>query len=442
VGQGIVNLYLVEGDGGLRLAATSLAGGGLGGEQQLEPGTGIDGEAVRSGRPALLRREDGRIGYAALPLLAGSKLIGLLSLQAGQHSRQDSATLESWQEIAAAAAETIARTQQALRLATRAQRSDAISEISMQMLTCEEPNELARLASSSAARILEADHAILRLRDPQTRRYSIESYFGAARGATQEALFRLDKAVTVNAIRRNAPQLIRDAALDSTLSEYTSQKRSVLSAPLMRAGQVVGSISVYDKVALEDFFASCFDDEDLRVFSRFVAYLERALDHALLHSEHRQHRKFDEETGLPNESYLAQRLHEEISRAAGRSNSLALCSCRLENRQALSDQAGAAQVGRVIERLAETLRAQLRNFDVLARQGRDEFVVLMPEPGPTPGERVFELARAVADAISKDEELNQPIRVGLAFGYSVHPADGHELDSLLTHARKPRLRMP
>jgi diguanylate cyclase (GGDEF)-like protein len=289
--------------------------------------------------------------------------------------------------------------------------------------------------------ILEADHAILRLQDPTTRRYSIRSYFGSAEGAAQESLFRLDKAVTVDAIRRRAPHLIQDASLDPKLGKLVDEMRSVLTAPLKRSGQVVGSISIYDKVALDRFFASRFDDEDLQIFGRFVAYVERALDHALSHQESQQHRNFDEETGLPNESYLAKRLQEEISRAAGRENALALCVCRLENRDELLAEAGPGHVGRVIAALAEAMRTHLRDFDVLARIDRDEFAVMMPEPGRTPGERVFELARSVADTVSKNEELNQPVRIGLAFGYGVHPADGADRDELLQHARAPRIRM-
>jgi diguanylate cyclase (GGDEF)-like protein len=214
-----------------------------------------------------------------------------------------------------------------------------------------------------------------------------------------------------------------------------------LTAPLKREGRVVGTLSLYDKVALDRFFASRFDDEDLQVFGRFVSYVERAVDHALSHRENQQHRNFDEETGLPNDAYLAQRLHEEIARAAGRENALALCVCRLENRDEISAEASAGHLHRVIQALAEAMRAHLRDFDVLARIDRDEFAVLMPEPGRTPGELVFELARSVADAISKDESLNQPVRVGLAFGYGVHPADGDERDELLAHARTPRIRM-
>ena len=440
-GNGIAQLYLRESDGGLRMAATSLADGGFGGEYRLESGVGVDGDAIRHQRAAVLRHEDGRIGYAALPLVAGSQLVGLLSLQTGRTGEQDRGTLESWQEIAAAAADTIARSDREARMASQAERINAINETSIRMLSCTEPNEVARLATSSASMILEADHAILRLQDPTTRRYSIRSYFGAADGAAQEALFRLDKAVTVDAIRRRAPHLTQDASLDPNLGEHVDEMRSVLSAPLKRNGEVIGSLSIYDKVALDRFFASRFDDEDLQVFGRFVSYVERALDHAMSHRENKQNRNFDDETGLPNAGYLDKRLAEEIARAAGRENALALCICKLENRAELTAEAGAAQVGRVIQLLAEALQTHLREFDVLARIDRDEFAVLMPEPGRTPGERVFELARAVADVVSKDEALNQPVRIGLAFGYGVHPADGDERETLVTHAREPRIRM-
>ncbi|HEB89318.1 MAG TPA: GAF domain-containing protein, partial [Deltaproteobacteria bacterium] len=438
---GIAHLYLGEPDGSMRMAASSLPGGGFAGEYRLPPGVGVDGEAIDRRQAIVLRRENGRLGYLALPLLAGTQLIGLLSIQIGERADQAPGLLESLSEIAAAAAETIARTNREAQMATRAERINAINETSIRMLSCDEPNEVARLATSSAAMILEADHAILRLQDPNTRRYSIRSYFGSAEGTAQERLFRLDKAVTVDAIRRRAPHLIPDASIDPRFSEYSEDLRSVLAAPIKRDGHVIGTITVYDKVALDRFFASRFDDEDLQIFGRFVAYVERAINHALTHQENQQHRNFDEETGLPNRAYLEKRLDEEISRAAGRENALALCVCKLENRDEIVAEADAAHAARVISTLAEAMKAHLRDFDVLARIDKDEFAVLMPEPGRTPGERVFELARAVADAVSKNESLNQPVRVGLAFGYGVYPADGRDRASLTEHARKPRIRM-
>lgn len=440
-GGGLVHLYLREEDGRFALAGTSLGGGGFGGEYHLEPGQGLDGRAIEASQPIVLRDAAGDLAYAALPLVAGTALIGLLSVQAGSADASRPGRLEGWQEMAAVAAETLARVARETRMATRAERINAINEISIRMLSCNEPNEVSRLATSSASMILEADHAILRLQDPTTRRYSIRSYFGAAEGSAREALFRLDKAVTVDSIRRRAPHLIADASQDSRFASLSQDLRSVLTAPLKRDGEVVATISLYDKVSLDRFFPSRFDDEDLQVFGRFVSYVERALDHALAHRESHQHRNFDDETALPNDAYLGQRLHEEIARAAGRENALALCVCRLENRDEISAEGGSEQAHRVVRALADALRTHLREFDVLARIDRDEFAVLMPEPGRTPGERVFELARAVADSISKEESLNQPVRVGLAFGYGIHPADGADRDALIEHAREPRIRM-
>ena len=78
-------------------------------------------------RTAVLRHEDGRIGYAALPLLAGNHLVGLLSLQMGAKPAASGAAsspshrnLESWQEIAAAAADTIAASDKEARMASQA----------------------------------------------------------------------------------------------------------------------------------------------------------------------------------------------------------------------------------------------------------------------------------------------------------------------------------
>ena len=42
-----------------------------------------------------LRRDDGRVGYAALPLSAGAQLVGLLSLQVGASASADDAARSS-----------------------------------------------------------------------------------------------------------------------------------------------------------------------------------------------------------------------------------------------------------------------------------------------------------------------------------------------------------
>jgi GAF domain-containing protein len=441
-GGGIATVYLHdEGEGELRLGATSLLGGGLGGEYRVAVGQGVDGGVARTRAPAFLRGQEGGLTYAALPLLAGSALVGVLSVQCGSEGLRDGRALEeTLLEVAAAAAEEIAQAEREARMVARATKAGAINEAGIRLVSARELGDVTRLATSSGALILEADHAILRLQDPDTRRYVIRSYYGAADGRTQERLFRLDKLVSVDTIKARAPRLLRHLAEEPAYAALQSGVRSALAAPLKRDGRVVGTLALYDKVAPDQFYAGSFDEDDLQIFSRYASYVERAVESALLWARARQNRNFDEETGLPNADYLARRVDQEIARCLGRAGTLALVTCRLENLDEVR-RGDELRGERLLLRTAEALRAHLRDFDVLARTAEAEFTALLPDPGAVPEERVTGLARAVADDISKDERLNDPVRAALAFGYALHPEEAQGRAELLARAAKPRIRM-
>ena len=309
------------------------------------------------------------------------------------------------------------------------------------MMSTDDPVEVLRQGSSSAAMVLQADHALLRLRDEESGRYAIRSYFGSADGGFQERLFQLDKRASVVVLKRRSPLLVRHLADDSEFSEFADEVRSVMAAPILRDGAVVGTLALYDKMSSERFTAGSFNDEDLELFTKFVTHLERAISNARFIWRARQFRNFDEHTGLPNRAYLDRRLREELLRAAGRSGELALASCRIENLDEIARTRGAAFMRRVLEKTSNALREHLREFDVPGRSGDAEFAVLLPDPGPAPDERVSELARRIADEISRDEALNDPVRVALTFGYARYPEDGDDAETLLERAREPRIRM-
>lgn len=442
VGGGIATVYLREdGSKELSLAATSLAGGGFAGEYRIVPGQGIDGRVAQSRRPDILRNGDGALAYACLPLIAGEEMVGIVSIQAGAHPPVGRAAEEILLEMAAAMAEGIAREHREVRMAVRATRASAINEAGVRMISADDVNDVARMATSSAAMIIEAEHAVLRLQDPQTLRYVIRSYFGPADGRQQEQLFRLDKDVSVETIRRRTPLLLKDIPHTTKAPETTGDVRSVLTAPLKREGRIVGTLSVYDKVSPDRFYAIDFNEDDLDGFRKLVTYVERAIDNASFHAYARQHRNFDPQTGLPNASYLDKRVREEIARAGDRHCALALATCEIENLEAIREASNSAHVHRVIMAVADALRANLRDFDVLARTNGGRFTVLLPEPGHTPDQRVAELARAVAEEVCKDDALNAAQRIALAFGYAVYPVDGNNATTLGACAEAARIRM-
>ncbi|MDH3213819.1 MAG: GAF domain-containing protein [Myxococcales bacterium] len=441
-GRGIATIYLYDPDGDdLHLTATSLEGGGFGGEYRVAIGQGIDGTVASTRQPSFLRAVNGTLAYAALPLLVGDSLAGVLTLQAGSEATRGRAIEENLLEIAAAAAEEIATATREAHMAARANQANAINEAGIRMISATDPAEVLRLGTSGAAMVLEADHAILRLQDAETGRYVIRSYFGSADGHEQEKLFRLDKRVSVDVIKRRGSLLVREIAQDETLGEFDGGVCSVIAAPLKREGRVIGTISIYDKVATDRFTTGSFGQADLQLFTKFVSYLERAVANALFYAHARQFRNFDEDTGLPNANYIGKRIHEEIIRAGNNESGLAVAVCRIENLVEIEQSINAARSKKVAQRTVDALRAHLRDFDVLGRTDENEFTVLMPEPGFAAGERVFALARAVADDVSKDDSLNDPIRVALGFGYAVFPSEGTDRESLIERAKIPRIQM-
>jgi GAF domain-containing protein len=166
VGHGIATLYLRDNDeADLRLSATSLEGGGFGGEYRIQIGTGIDGTAARTREPAILRSSRGALAYAALPLIAGNTLFGVLSVQGGDEAAGSRAAEEALLEIAAAAAEEIAHVEREASMSSRATKMGALNEAGIRMISATDPAEVLRLATSSAAMVLAiCDSILFRLR--------------------------------------------------------------------------------------------------------------------------------------------------------------------------------------------------------------------------------------------------------------------------------------
>jgi diguanylate cyclase (GGDEF)-like protein len=442
VGHGIATLYLRDsGETDLRLSATSLEGGGFGGEYRIEIGRGIDGSAAQDREPSILRSSKGALAYAALPLIAGDTLFGVLSIQGGDESAGGRAAEEALLEITAAAAEEIAHAEREATMTSRATKVTALNEAGIRMISTTDPAEVLRMATSSAAMALGADHAILRIQDDETRRYVIRSYFGSADGRLQERLFRLDKRIAVDVIKKRAPHLIADLVDDAALSELRADFQSAIGAPLMREGRVVGTLTIYDKVVADRFYVGRFSEEDFSLFTRFASYVERAVTNADFYAQARQYRNFETETGLPNERYLNKRIDDEIARASEHEGTLAIAVCLLENLDEIRSASGRARAREIVQHSVEALRNHLRDFDVMGRTGKGEFTILMPDPGYSAGERVYALARAVADDISNNSALNDPIRIALSFGYALYPTEGTEREALLSRAGTPRIRM-
>ena len=84
-------------------------------------------------------------------------------------------------------------------------------------------------------------------------------------------------------------------------------------------------------------------------------------------------------TGLWNRRRFAEELERTLAHATRYGREGALLSFDLDHFKAVNDQAGHGAGDRVLVAISEALRSELRESDVFARMGGDEFSILLPE---------------------------------------------------------------
>lgn len=143
----------------------------------------------------------------------------------------------------------------------------------------------------------------------------------------------------------------------------------------------------------------------------------------------------DDLTGLFNYRYLHNRLSEEFKRAERYHDPLACIVIDIDRLQTINDLAGRGLGDRVLAAVAEVLLRSVRDVDVVARFGGDEFLVILPSThfagSVTVAERIW---REVADASFTIND-RQNAKVTLSLGVALFPSrDVRSKDALLRAA--------
>ena len=159
--------------------------------------------------------------------------------------------------------------------------------------------------------------------------------------------------------------------------------------------------------------------------------IHRALSVPQLQAEAR----VDPKTGLFNARYFASALSEELGRAQRFERPLSLIMADLDLLREINNTYGHLAGDAVLKGIAEVFRAELRQFDVPARFGGEEFSILLPE---TPPEQAMEIAerirRAVADKLYDVETSSDPIRATVSIGVAGYPKDAQDPNALIHQA--------
>lgn len=160
----------------------------------------------------------------------------------------------------------------------------------------------------------------------------------------------------------------------------------------------------------------------------------RIVEEQIAHAQQVEYLAFhDGLTGLPNRSLFAKLLHQEILKSRRNKEQFAVMFLDIDKFKLINDSLGHDAGDQLLNEVAQRTRAALRESDILARMGGDEFTILLP--GTSDEDSLLEISRKILTTVRKTYVLaGQEVRITVSIGASVYPRNGEDEESLLKHA--------
>lgn len=173
---------------------------------------------------------------------------------------------------------------------------------------------------------------------------------------------------------------------------------------------------------------------DLLGRDRLFGALEDITERVHLEQQLERQAHTDALTGLINRGHFLEQAEKELSRARRYRYPVALAMFDLDYFKAINDAFGHKTGDQVLQRFASLCRESLRDSDLLARLGGEEFVILFPETTCTEAHEVAERIRTSVAAATLASPHGELIRFTTSIGITELAEEDPAIDALLSRA--------
>ncbi|OWY29854.1 EAL domain-containing protein [Herbaspirillum robiniae] len=249
----------------------------------------------------------------------------------------------------------------------------------------------------------------------------------------QGMAIRHGNGVGAEAALRRAPCIVTDIANDPVMEHL----RALIDAeiyPSCGAWPIIGKegqlLGVFSALLKENQAPSAeyLQLANIAADLASVAIESRRADERIRHLAH-----YDELTGLPNRFLCTQHVSNAITHAEHRDGMVAVFLMDLDRFKNINDTFGHETGEAVLQEIAQRFRNSLRELDILARVGGDEFIVLVDDfDDPL---QLGEIAQKLLAEARKPFIIDgQEATLSASIGIATYPGDGNNAQALIKNA--------
>lgn len=221
-----------------------------------------------------------------------------------------------------------------------------------------------------------------------------------------------------------------DAEIVSELGSYSQR----MLIPLISNNAVIGTIDLLRK----DNNSYNMNDRNFMIFINVVAaQCATAFENTLLRRQTELLTVTDEMTGLYNFRYFTIKLSEEITRCARYGHTLSLIMIDIDRFKEFNDTFGHPAGDNALKMVAQIMKKNTRDVDIVARYGGEEFVIILPETDVLEATILIERIRKIVAEYDFTPKIEDKFRqVTLSAGIATFPHDAKNNDTLIRMADK------
>jgi diguanylate cyclase (GGDEF)-like protein len=401
----------------------------------------------RGGRalPALRKLMDGRpVGSVSLKCdaasLRRSAELGF-DFHLGSFGRGDPPAREVLAHLQAAGrSDTGGRPAMAQQLRKTAQRLAILTDIVKTANSILEPRKVIELIMAKIQQLIPSEAWSMLMVDEEKQELTFELALGEKGRDVSSFRVKMGEGIAGWVAQTGKPTIVNDTSRDPRFarrfdSQTQFQTRSILCAPLISRGRTIGVVQVINKRGGK------FTQADLEVLLTLVEPCAIAIENAILFQRTEQLTITDDLTKLFNSRYLNLYISREIKRCKRHGIPLSVIFLDLDGFKSVNDAYGHLAGSRTLTEVGGILVEAVRESDILARYGGDEFVVVLPETPPSGALVIAERIRKAIESHSFLKDQGVEARISASFGIASYPDHALTPEGLIQKADQAMYRV-